>query len=350
MYKHRSSINWMHIFLMNICLVVAGFNGYALAADGTISGHVYEAGGTTAIGNLHIYATDSTTDDWVNGVNTEADGSYSLMLPAGSYRITTCSDCTGLPFFDEYFDGVYNDDSATVVSVTAGQETQNINFSLGQGGYISGTITTVPAVANLDNIQVIVWDQGEQITSVPVNSDGSYMTDALREGTYEIKFTDSGGQFQEEFYDQVPPWDPWASQSISVLEGITTPNINVTLKQITDDRYHPGWPFVSTYHTYNNSDMSFTTKSVAETGVVHFSDNGRIDRRQTIESALSVVTPSGTCTDDYHYVDAYWRLRENDDNSNGIIDDSEDRDPAASTDAGIGCNLGAAHHAGGNYT
>ncbi len=80
--------------------------------------------------------------------------------------------------------------------------------------------------------------------------------------------------------------------------------------------------------------MSFTTRSEAETIVVNFS-NGDMDLRQTIESDLSVVAPPGTCTDDFHYTGMIWRYRASDSNRNGIIDDSEDRDPAASERARI---------------
>jgi hypothetical protein len=110
--------------------IVSGID-FSLDAGGTVTGYVYEEGGTTAIANLHVFATDYTTGQWVAGTNTGQDGSYSLTLPTGTYRVKACPSCMGIPYIDEWFDDASMYESADPVSVTAPDNTPGIDFILG---------------------------------------------------------------------------------------------------------------------------------------------------------------------------------------------------------------------------
>lgn len=306
-------------------------------------------------------------DDGVNGCDTDfvgsggtaPDGTFSFALSPGTYYLQTNVNCGGSNpnnLVEEFWsaDGLgtpYCNDAESF-DISAGTNPDK-DITLSAGGFISGTISRAPDTGDWNDLEVeILHDDGDWyqwFTSGPVSSDGTYITNPLPTGSFYVQFRDNSNQLENELYINVPEWEQKYAQSVSVTAPSTTPNINVTLKQITDDRYYAGWSFVSTYHTYNNFDMSYTTRSEAETTVNHFS-NADMNSRQTLESDLAVVTPSGTCTDDFHYIDYIWRLRASDDNNNGIIDDSEERDPAASTYIGKVCNLGPAPHAGGNYT
>ena len=77
---------------------------FTLELGGTVSGYVYEEDGMTPIPSLHVYATDYHTDVWVAGNNTDEEGRYSLLLPAGTYRVRACASCSGLQYVDEYYD------------------------------------------------------------------------------------------------------------------------------------------------------------------------------------------------------------------------------------------------------
>lgn len=336
----------------------------ALEQGAVISGTISGTNGQEVCVNavkLRDGADNNCDNEWVSGGSTAADGTFSFNAPAGTYILNTDVKCGGNNAnLNNLVDESWTSDEqgtpycsqAESFAVSTGINPAK-NFVIEPGGFISGTITRDPDSGDWNDLEVqILYDNGQWyqwFTSGPVNSDGTYTTNLLPTGNFYVQFIDNSNQFQRELYNNVPDWDQDSAQPVPVTAPSTTPNINVTLKQITDDRYYPGWSFVSTYHTYNNSDMSFTTRSEAETTVIHFS-NGSIDTRQTIESDLSVVAPSGTCSDDFHYTDFLWRYLVKDSNRNGIIEDSEDRDPSSTTYVGKVCNLGAAPHAGGNYT
>ncbi len=103
---------------------------FAVERGGTISGHVYQADGTTPIPNLHVYALNYDTGEWTAGENTLQDGSYRLVVPTGSYRVKACATCSNLPYYDKYYDSVHNSDYATEVPVTALGDTPDIDLSL----------------------------------------------------------------------------------------------------------------------------------------------------------------------------------------------------------------------------
>jgi hypothetical protein len=333
---------------MGICLIFLCYNGNAFAADGTVFGHVYQINGTTGIDGLLIVAQNSSTGEFVKSVSSEIDGSYSLSLPAGSYKIQACASCSEKNYVNQYFNGVNYQDLASAVSVTADQNIP-VDFLLEQGGYISGTITTDSPVNNLDDIRVRVRDEHGWISEGPVNSDGSYATYRLPPGSYRIYFADNGHQFQEEFYDNTPPWSQETATLVTVSEGNNTPDIDVALKAPSDDRYFIGSTMIMTYHTYDDASMNTNTESLAYASVNRFSD-GRKNLRETINSNLVVVNPSGTCTQNSYELGNQWRLQLTDTNDNGIIDDSEWAGPQGTVMADKFCELSNTPHHGGDYS
>ncbi len=114
---------------------------FSLDIGGSITGTVIDSTTSLPIPNLHIYATDFTTNEWMAGSNTDTNGNYKLVLPAGTYRIRACATCSGLDYQDELFNNTDDFNSATVVTVTVSETTSDINFSLDQ--YIPPAISPV---------------------------------------------------------------------------------------------------------------------------------------------------------------------------------------------------------------
>ncbi len=446
MHKQKGSVYRIYVFLMSVFFIGLVSIGDARAADGTLSGHVYEADGTTSIAGIKVIAEDISTEVFsvvsteadFSVVNTDAEGSYSLTLPAASYRIKVAPSWTDRNYADEYFDGAPHYGLASEVAVIADQNIPLIDFTLEQGGNISGSITTDPPVDNFDTIQVIVRavTAGHWVNSCSVSSDGSYVTPNLLPGDYAVEFTDSSGQlagnyysptpvtvtegnitpninivltpggtisgtittesqidnydtiqvvvselseqwgnfcsvnsdgsytkrlipgdyiisfedasnqFQTEFYNQ----SPVSSQAthITVTEGSTTSNIDVLLKNVTDDRYYIDDGYCYTFHSYDNTTMTTKTMPLMYVSVSRFSDQTG-NWRETIKSDFLITAPSGTYTENEYEVDNTWRLKLNDDNHNGIIEDSERADPYAQSELYKWCNLGDTPHDAGDY-
>ena len=104
---------------------------FKLDQGGGVSGTVYEEDGVTPVAGMHVYATDYSTGQWTNGINTDEDGTYTLGgLPSGIYRIQTCASCSQLLYVDELYDDQVIYDDASQVVVTAPGVTAGIDFSL----------------------------------------------------------------------------------------------------------------------------------------------------------------------------------------------------------------------------
>ena len=92
------------------------------------------------IEGVRIRAWDYDTDDYYGSTWTDAEGNYSVpslgALPTGNYRV----QATHGDYVDEYYDNQMNWGDATPVVVNDPDNTPNVNFSLGIGGSITGTV------------------------------------------------------------------------------------------------------------------------------------------------------------------------------------------------------------------
>lgn len=118
-------------------------------AVAAISGEVLEDTTNHPLPNLNVYAVPSAaTDayDYVGPARTDAQGRYTVdNLPAGSYHVVVGGGTTFTPsgpttVVGEYYPGAFTEAGATPVNVVQGQTTGDIDFSLGPGRTISGTV------------------------------------------------------------------------------------------------------------------------------------------------------------------------------------------------------------------
>ena len=162
---------------------------FTLGHGGSISGMVKDRDGNPII-NIHVYATDYDTNIWMDGINTNQDGRYSLVLPSGAYRVKTCASCTGLNFADEFFDNTYDYNNSTAVTVTTPNDSPNVDFTLAQPSAstpvagitreVDGTI--LPGVSiTLDGIGPVLSDQDGQY-QILATATGNYTVTAHKDG------------------------------------------------------------------------------------------------------------------------------------------------------------------------
>ena len=143
---------------------------FALKAGGTISGTVTREDNGNPIPGLQVFAQDYDTNQWIGGTNAKDDGSYSLVLPEGEYKVGTASLCSpDFIYAGEFYDGndgTYDHHEAAKVSVILPDDTppDDINFVLDGVELIQrGTI----AEAIADGVE---WLAAQQ------NPDGSWGT------------------------------------------------------------------------------------------------------------------------------------------------------------------------------
>jgi PKD repeat protein len=159
---------------------------------------VVTAGGTP-LGNVQVGAYDNTTLQFVayTSRNTQADGSYTLNVPTGkSYLVQARPSVTGLPYVDEYYDGVYQRNSATPVAVDGqGSTVGGINFSLEPGGSISGVVTATVGGGPVSGATIQVYEYSSLAPGkswiwyggATTNSTGGYTVSGLPLGQYGVQ-------------------------------------------------------------------------------------------------------------------------------------------------------------------
>ncbi|MFP4440027.1 MAG: carboxypeptidase regulatory-like domain-containing protein [Chloroflexaceae bacterium] len=295
-----------------------------LAVGGSISGIVTDPDGNV-LSNVEVTVYRPETYGWAAMSHTTSiSGTYTVGgLNTGTYRVGFYDGSN--TYATEFYNDATDVDSATDVSVTAGQNTPNIDVQLAVGGSISGTVTD-PDGNVLENVWVQVYSNNEfgfwVQTGMPhtTAADGTYTVGGLATGTYRIEFGDYSSNYMGEFYDNAADVD--SATDISVTIGQDTPNIDVQLAvggsisgTVTDPDDAPlagigimvysesGIPF-SVFPSYTDTDGTYTIGGLpGGTYRVSFSDSigGRYlmeyyDNAPDLDSATRITVTTGEDT------------------------------------------------------
>ncbi|MFC2059552.1 carboxypeptidase regulatory-like domain-containing protein [Chloroflexota bacterium] len=212
---------------------------FMLEPGGSISGHVYESDNTTPITNLHLSVIDNATGKYLCGTNTDTEGHYTLPgLANGSYKVKACASCSktcptcpGLNYVDEYYGNVYSRDEAMPVTVTAPNDTPNINFSLDQGGTISGNVYQPDNTTPISNASVRAYEYDSlsghwvYLGEAETDTNGHYVISNLPTGNYGVRVEASG--YATEWYNNKYYKDE--AMPVPVTAPNDTQNINFSL-------------------------------------------------------------------------------------------------------------------------
>ncbi len=217
---------------------------FALVLGGHIAGTVTNALGTPIAGAQ----VSANSDACCGGGNatSAADGTYTITgLPTGSYRVQAsgpyCPAGASSPpcvdYVSQYYNGASNYGSATLVPATSGVTTPGINFALGLGARISGTVTNAlgtPIAGSWVSASRDTCCGGSGATS---GADGTYTITGLFAGSYRVQASTPscpGGATSPPCVDYVPQYfngasDYNAATLVTATSGVTTPNINFAL-------------------------------------------------------------------------------------------------------------------------
>jgi protocatechuate 3,4-dioxygenase beta subunit len=163
--------------------VVEGIN-FQLALGGSISGMVTDPNGQP-VANIQISVVKYPNGNYGFGEMTDPNGIYEIKgLPAGLYRVMVWAE--GTIYASEFYDNKIVWDQATPVSVSAGQETTGIDFSLDPGASISGVVKNSSGDGQA-NVQVNCWVDGGYGTGTWTDANGYYECGGLPVGyTYTV--------------------------------------------------------------------------------------------------------------------------------------------------------------------
>jgi len=202
---------------------------------GSISGTIFYTG--TRTGNIRISAFDApsfspsliTSGSPVAEATISTPGPYSITgLPEGSYYLIA-----RLPGGYIGHLGVYSHNpphgSPTLVSVTAGQDTSNIDITIRDEGSISGTLSYTGAQTGNIYVEASLNSSlSDPLFLVSYGSLHSYSVQFPAVLTWYIfAFIDSNGNGK---YDSTEPFGKYgAPDPVTVEPGGDTPNIDITL-------------------------------------------------------------------------------------------------------------------------
>lgn len=181
-FPHRSQIGLL-LFLSLILLSVAL---YAQTATGVISGRVQTEAGAP-ISNVTVRATIFEGPHWRKDATTNENGYYEISgLEPENYLVKTVND---QGFVDEYYNDVINKTDASTVKVNLAGRVENINFTLGRGGYLHGRVRDYGTDELLPDIEIqFINSQTNEHSGITLtDSEGVYLSPALRPGNYVIK-------------------------------------------------------------------------------------------------------------------------------------------------------------------
>ncbi|MCC7008870.1 MAG: carboxypeptidase regulatory-like domain-containing protein, partial [Acidobacteria bacterium] len=205
---------------------------FALVAGGNITGTVTAAATASPVTNYAVQLM-STTNTVLATIFTDGAGVYTFTgVTAGSYYVRT--NGVGFNLINQLYNGVQcigcnvTTSGGTLVSVSGGATTSNINFALAAGGRISGTVRNATNNAPIANIGAQIFTStGVQLSTHNTNGSGVYTTSGLPAGTYYIRTSNSLGFINEVYNDLSCP-----QAGCTVTNG--TP-ITVTLNNITSN-------------------------------------------------------------------------------------------------------------------
>ncbi len=238
---------------------------FQLELGGKIHGKVTGPDGTP-LGNVRVHAQSLSTGGTNLSASTQTDGWYTIKgLPEGTYRVY--ADASEFNYIREYYDNVYNMNSATAVSVSEAETTEDIHFQLEIGGTITGRVTD-PNGIGLSGLWVYANDYstGDWVASQTTQSDGSYGFTGLAPGSYRILAATYYTPYIREYYDNAYSYVSASIINVSAEEVIENIDFNLerggTISGTVRDRF--GNPIQNLWMTFYN-DQSGEFMSGANT-------------------------------------------------------------------------------------
>jgi hypothetical protein len=215
------SMRFALCFLLSLVLVPIGAASAAnvkAKALTTISGTITDAATGLPVANAQVvaYVRPAVGAEWgyYADITTDVDGSYSLEVEPGSFRVGAQAEYSQMVFYD----GATSLESATDVTMVAGGS-RTIDMAVPvspMDGSITGRITdgTNP-LPGFAATAVRLSDKAS--FSANAASDGSYTIANLPEGDYKVQFAD-------ESWDYSPMWNGgalWQDSAATITVGAT---------------------------------------------------------------------------------------------------------------------------------
>jgi hypothetical protein len=212
--------------------------------------------------------------------------------------------------------------SGTPIVVEDGGKVTGVDFALTAGGRISGHVTDSTTRAGLFGIAAEIYDDANVLVArTSTDGSGNYVSDAgLPTGTYYLRTRNARG-YVDRLFDAMPcaSCTPSTGTPISVVDGVTTPNVNLDLtlgKRIGGTVMVNGRPINATFqfgYVFEGPDTFVTTPPGDASGnytggtyvtVNIFDNTGAFVTSGAADASGNYVTKAGLPDGSYYAVTA----------------------------------------------
>jgi len=157
--------------------------------------------------------------DRVTDAKSDANGTFTLSVPAGGYRLVA-SDEAGV-YAPAFYERSSSFETSTIITVSAGGQRRDLALALPRGGTLSGHVSAGP------DITVSAYNaDGTLHTSVTTDASGDYRL-VVAPGDYKVAASDPSGIFATQFY--AGSADFASARTVAASAGATLPAVDFTL-------------------------------------------------------------------------------------------------------------------------
>ena len=183
---------------------------FTVRVGGTITGRVVDAATGLPVSDVGIYADSAEGGDGA-GAATDFDGRYAIAgLGPGRYRVGV--DAGQMGYIDVEYDDRQPWEEADLVTIVGSQSVTGIDFRLGVGAIISGTVTDAETGLPIEGVSVNAdFADGGGASYGENDRSGFYALTGLAPGVYRVSVRPQDrthtAVYIEEFYDERLFWD-----------------------------------------------------------------------------------------------------------------------------------------------
>ncbi len=226
--------------VMGLLCGVLGTAAPAVAATGSISGTVTEAGSGDPIAGIAVCAYSPNFGIQGGCVATDPDGKYTIAgLQPNVYRVGFEEEGQQKNYLAQWYPGKPIVEEAQFVQVEPGAEASGKDATLSVGGQISGTVTDVADGEPIEGIEVCApqLDRPTEFGVIHCNktdADGEYTVWALPTGQFKLEFGPAIFQAGAPNYirQYYPGKSSFAEAEVrAVTAGATYPGIDAALQK-----------------------------------------------------------------------------------------------------------------------
>jgi hypothetical protein len=215
---------------------------FQLDEGGSISGTLLKTGGTVitdVLISVRAEGISAGTGNYEEFVS-QTDGSYSLTrLPPGDYKVMG-NNYRANGYDARYYNNHYRWDQADLVTVTAGMDVADINFTLGEGGAISGHIYRADGVTPVSGACIDLSRSNQTWTQLAgwgtTGADGAFEFGGIPVGTAYI-FVNPNCNWENP--DLINEWykaggstpDSSQASAVTITAGVMINNIDFQLDE-----------------------------------------------------------------------------------------------------------------------